>query len=368
MLKSALEKCPLSKMNESLSNPGKLSFLQIRGADWSRLTPRAKKLVVLNAFRFWREQGFPYYRLSPTQVRRDFSTLLAKDAASVFHGSDLRTSNAGLRLANSFQRSMWSTRVNRYKSPMQVFRDDRLLRKAIERAFSIWPERFGASASCIRRILKTYPGAASVSNYRPMIAKAIMSRYCRPNGMVVDFAAGYGGRLLGAIAAHRNYVGIEPNRVQVKGFLRMSQAICGQGFDLPDLSFHAGTAETRLPRMKLASADLVFSSPPFFNWEHYSRSSRQSFRRYPKYETWVDHFLSPVIAQSFRILNRGGYLALNVTNGNRLPTPEEVSNIAKKVGFKSLCAVHEMVFPKVPYLHPRGLGPVKRELILIFRK
>jgi len=30
--------------------------------------------------------------------------------------------------------------------------------------------------------------------------------------------------------------------------------------------------------------------------------------------------------------------------------------------------VHEMVFPKVPYLHPRDLDPVKRELIMVFRK
>jgi len=217
-------------------------------------------------------------------------------------------------------------------------------------------------------MLKTYPGAAGVSNYRPMIAKAVISKYCPEGGTVVDFAAGYGGRLLGAIAAHRNYIGIEPNRAQVKGFLRMSQTISAQGFDLPRLKFLHGTAEKELPRLKDACAQLVFSSPPFSNWEHYSRSSSQSFRRYPRYEVWLDRFLSAVIAQSYRVLKKRGLLALNVTNGNRRPTPEEVSDIATSAGFKSLPAVHEMVFPKVPYLHPRHLGPVKRELIMIFRK
>ncbi|MGA8220332.1 MAG: hypothetical protein WB780_01675 [Candidatus Acidiferrales bacterium] len=78
--------------------------------------------------------------------------------------------------------------------------------------------------------------------------------------------------------------------------------------------------------------------------------------------------MNPVIAQSYRILKKNGYLALNVTNGNRLPTAEDVANVATDAGFKSLAMVHEMVFPKVPYLHPRDRGPVKRELIMIFRK
>src|SRR5205807_9970347 len=117
---------------------------------------------------FWRSHGFPYYRLSPAHMQQEMCTLVEKDSSSVFAGKDLRTSNAGLRLANTFQPRIWSARVNRYLSPMQVFKDDNLLRKAIERSFTIWPDRFGANASCMRRMLKTFPGAASVSNYRPM--------------------------------------------------------------------------------------------------------------------------------------------------------------------------------------------------------
>jgi hypothetical protein len=324
--------------------------------------------VVERAFEFWRKHGFPYYRLSPAEIRQDFSTLLDKDPDSLFDRKDLRTSNAGLRLANSFQQRMWSTKVNRYLSPMQVFKNDVLFKKAIGRSFTIWPDRFGANASCIRRMLKTFPGAASVSNYRPMIAKAVISRYCPEDGTVVDFAAGYGGRLLGAIAAHRHYVGIEPNRAQVKGFIRMSETISAAGFELPKLTFVNGTAEKELQRLRGGSAELVFSSPPFFDWEHYSVSSKQSFRRYRHYEVWLTRFLTPAIMHSYRILKRNGYFVLNVTNGNRLPTPADVAKIAVRAGFELRPTIHEMVFPKVPYLHPRGTGPVKRELIMVFRK
>jgi hypothetical protein len=355
-------------MNKATPAPDQCSSLQLRGSAWAQLSPDARSAAVEQAFEFWRNNGFPYYRLSPTQVRQDFSTLLEKDPDSVFNGSDLRTSNAGLRLANNFQPSMWKAKVNRYHSPMQVFRDDNLLREAVERSFRIWPDRFGASASCMRRMLRTFPGSSSVSNYRPMIAKALVSRYCPGDGTVVDFAAGYGGRLLGTISACRRYIGIEPNRVQVRGFIRMSTAISDQGFKLPKSRFLNGVAEKELQRLKRSCADLVFSSPPFFDWEHYSRSHSQSFRRYRLYEVWLSRFLAPAIAQSHRVLKPDGCLALNVTNGNRLPTPEDVSNIALEAGFRSPPIVHKMVFPKVPYLHPRGSGPVKRELILIFRK
>jgi len=355
-------------MNKGTVGPEKYSSLQLRGSAWFRLSRKARSGAVEQAFEFWRSHGFPYYRLSPAHVRQDMRTLLEKDSRSVFDGKDLRTSNAGLRLANSFQPRIWSARVNRYLSPMQVFRDDNLLRKAVERSFTIWPDRFGANASCIRRMLRTFPGAASVSNYRPMIAKAVISKYCAEEGTVVDFAAGYGGRLLGAIAAHRRYIGIEPNRAQVMGFVRMSEAISAQGFELPKLKFLNGTAEKELRKLKPACADLVFSSPPFFDWEHYSHSRSQSFKRYRQYEVWLASFLAPAIVESYRILKTNGRLVLNVTNGKRLPTPEDVSKIATQAGFGPRPTVHEMVFPKVPYLHPRDTGPVKRELIMVFRK
>ena len=340
----------------------------IKGSEWASLGTRARTAIVNRAFEFWRHQGFPYYRLSPAQVAQEFSTLAEKDPRVVFNGKDLRTSNAGLRLANSFQPGMWSARVNRYRSPMQVFKDDALLKNAIERSFNLWPDRFGANASCLRRILKTYPGAASVSNYRPMIAKAIIARYCKEGGTVVDFSAGYGGRLLGAIAARQDYVGIEPNPGQTRGFVRMARAIARAGFPVPELKFVTGTAEAELQRLKSESANLVFSSPPFFNWEHYSRSRHQSFKRYPTYDVWLSRFLVPVVSQSYRLLVADGYLALNVTNGNRCPSPQEVTRIAKDAGFRRQPVLYQMVFPRVPYLHPRDSGPVKRELVMVFQK
>jgi SAM-dependent methyltransferase len=339
----------------------------MRGAAWARYPVRKRALIVDQIFHYWRLRGFPYYQITERQLKQEFSRLLAKDWGAVFDGRNLRASNIGLRLANAFQPAMWSAKVNRYRSPMEVFSDDELLRSAIERSLRIWPDRFGANASCLRRMLKSYPGAASVSNYRPLIARAVITKYCPEHGQVIDFCAGYGGRLLGALAARRAYLGIEPSHAQVSGFRRMVCALASADFSLPKVEILNARAEQDLPKIQSRSADLVFSSPPFFDWEHYAYSHTQSFRRYPEYDLWQSRFLLPVVAESFRVLRRAGFLILNVSNGKRLPSPAHVKEVAGRAGFR-LYSIGHMLFPKLPYLHPRDGKPVKSELLLVFRK
>src|SRR5260370_38008372 len=100
----------------------------------------------------------------------------------------------------------------------------------------------------------------------------------------------------------------------------MVQALASARFWLPDIRILQGCGERESPKMRRASADLVFSSPPFFNWEHYSHSRTQSFKRYPEYDLWESQFLWPAVAESFRVLKPAGYLVLNASNGNRLPS------------------------------------------------
>jgi hypothetical protein len=343
------------------------SSILLKGEAWQKLSKRGQEEVVEEGFQYWRKKGFPYYRLSASELEQDFTRVLNHGWDRVFKNKRLTCSTAGLRLANAYQRGMWTARVSRYLSPMDVFRSDDLLRKAIRRAFRIWPTRYGANASSLRRMLKSFPSAAGVSNYRPAIARAVIGKFAPEGGAVVDFAAGYGGRLLGAIAANRNYVGIEPNKRQILGFRRMQRAIRAQRFVCPQARFLHGPAEHHLPRLPGRSADLVFSSPPFFDWERYSSGAMQSFRRYPTYERWRAEFLAPVIFHSFRILRKKGFLVLNVTNGNRRPGPLEVQAIAKASGF-TLKDTYRMAFPKIPYLHPRNGNAIKHELLVVFQK
>jgi tRNA1(Val) A37 N6-methylase TrmN6 len=250
---------------------------------------------------------------------------------------------------------------------MDVFEDNTLLRSAIRRAFSIWPNRYSANASCLRRILKTFPSTASVSNFKPVVAKAIIASYSRPGDTVVDFCSGYGGRLLGCLTLPRHYVEIEPCRSQVSGLRKMIRVLSRYKPERSSAEIIQGCAEERLRMLPRRSAHLIFSSPPYFNWERYASHSTQSYVRYKTYAEWLEHFLAPVIASCSQLLRKGGHLILNVGNGNRNPDAAEVSQIASLHGFRAKHP-HRMVLPKVPYLHPRNGSPQKCESLLVFQR
>src|SRR4051812_33431499 len=118
-------------------------FLQMRGREWQAFGPRGRAMLVEHAFGYWRERGFPHYVLTQAEVKREYRSL-AIQAVSPLSKRGIAGSTTGLRLANFFQPQMWSVRVSRYLSPYDVFKSDLMLRAAIERSWSIWPDRFGA--------------------------------------------------------------------------------------------------------------------------------------------------------------------------------------------------------------------------------
>ena len=352
-----------------LSGPANKSEspFDLTGAQWARLGSRQRLAWIEKAFRYWRRRGFPYYELSMEEIRAELKALSAIDGRHVIRGTSIHGSHAGIRLANCFHPQMWAVRVSRYMSPMDCFKDDTCFKAALQRAFRIWPERHGANASCLRRMLKSFSNCAAVSNFRPSVARAVLQKFSRDNDPIVDFAAGYGGRLVGSLSLPRHYVGMEPCRAQVRGLRECIEVIRSLGVVPGTAEIHEACAEEQLPKMPSRSTGLVFSSPPYFDWERYSKQDTQSFIRYKTYSKWVESFLRPVVKESHRILANGGYLAINTPNGNsRLSILEDVRHAAKKAGFKPY-RTYKLRLSKVPYLHPRN-GEGKWETLVVFKK
>src|SRR5208337_4695254 len=130
---------------------------------------------------------------------------------------EIIANTVGLRLVNSFHPQMWHVHCTRYRSPFETFCDDHALYRAIRKALIIWPDRYGANGSSLRRILKSFSNTVAVSNFRPTAAMGVLHRYSAPDGNVLDFAAGYGGRLAAALVMNRNYMGIDAGVAQVQG-------------------------------------------------------------------------------------------------------------------------------------------------------
>jgi 16S rRNA G966 N2-methylase RsmD len=341
--------------------------LAVRGRDWVSLPAKRKAGVLSAAFLFWRRFGFPYYDLSQQELASEFNRLMTQGTGSIFQKSGALGAATGLRLANFFHPQMWSICVSRYRCPMEVFLDDDLLRRALAQAWSIWPDRFGANPSNLRRMLKTFTGTAAVSNFRPTLARAVIQRFSEPGSTVLDFSAGFGGRLVGCLTLERAYIGIEPCRDQVAGLRRNIRALRTMQPKHASARIFAGRAEHVLQRIASNSVELVFSSPPYYNWERYDEKESQSYVRYTSYQSWLAGFLEPSIHESYRTLRRRGHMVLNVSGKGRRPFRDDVLQIAQRAGFL-LAEEIPMLLARVPYLHPRTQGPFKPELLLVFRK
>lgn len=337
----------------------------MRGDEWSRWTHQLQENFLDLAVEYWQDRGFPYYELSARQIRRECELLGNSNPDRIYRGNTLVSSGTGLRLANYFHPQMWHVRCTRYFSPHETFSKPVQLRAAIAKSMRIWPDRYGARGATIRRMIRSFSNTVGVSNFRPTAARAIIHRYSPPGGRVLDFSAGYGGRLLGALSLGRHYFGIDPGEAQVRGLREMSDACMPWFPDSGKCQISLGPAEDLLPKHETGAFDLVFSSPPYFDRERYGEEADQSFIRYPVLDLWLEGFLRVVLLQSSRVLRKGGWLVLNIGR-----TPDTLAQFSQEClsGFLELREVLQLQLAQLPYKRGFSADAFKSEPIFVFEK
>lgn len=334
--------------NASVPTASPAGVEQWKGA-WILSRPSAaRKELVERARVYWRSRGFPFPEITKEQAVHQAQSLgrvLWAQAADALLKS---TNTAGLRLANSYHPQMWSVRAyGRNRSPIEYFKDDLFLERLLERAPKFWPNRSCWNAQCVRSLFRIgAPGR--VANFRPLVAAGVIRKFCPPGGQVVDFCSGYGGRLLAAIACGVSYLGIDASGEQIEGSRRMAA-------DLQNVTTHSvilsqGSATDLLDRLEPRSADLVFTSPPYFDKERYGDDKWQSYVQFSSYEGWLNGFLESAIRQSFAVLKTHGHLVLNVADNRRFRLATDTSEILKKI-FGNV-TIHNMPMRRLPsYSH-----------------
>lgn len=328
------------------------------GRELLAMNRRERDRWIRVAFEYWRRQGFPYPTFSDAVARREIRLLEAIDARHLTRVLS-RPSMVGLQTANSFHPQMWSARV-RGRSPVECFRDDRLLRKSLERAVRFWPDRRCWNARSVR-ILVSIQNRGRVSNFRPSVARALIRRFAPANGRIVDFSAGYGGRLLGSLVSRCEYLGVDPARAQCAGLRRMARALNGEA------SIVRGCAEDVMPTLRSKSVDLVFSSPPYFRLEKYSEETSQVWLRHKTYDQWLSKFLEPVLVESYRTLKASGHLLLNVADTAVHPIATDALRIGRNV-FGAPVHTYQMAMSTNPADKARSGRLLRTEPIFVFRR
>ncbi len=356
-------------MKQADAEPGKArmrNFDFLHAREIARLYRSEREEYEEGAFRYWRQHGFPYPHYTESQIVKAFHTFAASKNRILSPGGIIRWSPLGLGLANSFHSHMWATKCERFRTPVEVFNSDYMLRDCIHRAIKYWKKGRPVNASGMRSILSTYKNTKRVSNFRPTAARAIIENYSRDGDVILDPAAGYGGRLLGCLPLRRKYIGIEPSDLTYLGLSCMERRLRHLESRDASIVLINAAAEEAMPDIKDCSVDLVLLSPPYFARERYGNAANQSWVRYPNYSVWKDEFLGRLLRQIHRVLKPNGTLALNVANTEACMIADDAKALA--IHCFQLVREFKLLLGSVPYHRNGQRGGYRPEPLFVFRK
>lgn len=311
------------------------SEIRINEKEWRDCSDEQLQALEDVVFDNYRTRGFPYYRFTADQKRAELRKISEYDRRDLIEDGVIKQSMHGLALAWSYFDHSWAVRCGNMKSPMDVYDDDKLFRKAIRRRLK--RGTFITDAG-IRKALRSYTGAQAVSNFRPTAAAAIYDKYAG-EGVVWDMSAGFGGRLLGALSCDRvkKYIGTDPATETYDGLCAMRRELLPlvheQLFSADkEVELYKIGSEVYIPRKE--SLDLAFTSPPYFDTERYSHEPTQSWVKYPTRDSWSEGFLRQTMKNVYFGLKPEGYMVLNIADvKSHKNVTDDVLRIAFEEGF-----------------------------------
>lgn len=286
--------------------------------------------IVDAAFTWYRAHGFPYRNVPRHVCMQQINKLAAMDFDAL-----LGTSEA-YHVADTYNTHRFHAAAEGKLSPFDSFNDDRRLRAALEKELA----RAGTIGQGLLGMMLLVLGTQACANFRPGFATYLYRQYCHKGARVLDTSTGYGGRLVGFIAAGiaGQYVGIDPNVPTYNGNQRLAVDLAPEGsVDL----ICAPAEDVPVDRIGASSCDFAFTSPPYFRKEHYSDDDTQSWKRYgddATGETWREGFLAPTMVLQFACLKPGAHAIMNIADihigKKHYPLADWCVEVAKRAGFE----------------------------------
>lgn len=323
-------------------------------------------------YEHYRREGFPVYSLTRDEKRQELLDLLVADHATIIDASGrIKQTMYGLALAWHYHPYAWDVRCANRMTPVQLFRDDELFLKAIEKRMKMG---HAPTASGMRKMLRSFSGTQSVSNFRPTAAAAVYHRLLPERGGVVwDMSAGFGGRLLGAIACDRvdKYIGTDPSTYAMDGLREMADELVSMARSLGrrnlEVELHRLGSENFVAGRN--SLDICFTSPPFGpGHEKYSDEPSQSYKKFPTQHEWLHGFIGATLRNCAHGLKRNGILAINIASVAAYPNLARVFlRYAEDNGWR-LIETLQLQMSKMVGLKHIGSGAFKTEPIYVFKR
>jgi hypothetical protein len=222
--------------------------------------------------------------------------------------------NSGNAASNYFQQeNRWEANSIRSPGPAKTWRTKSTMITLMGSLYTLKVSRIdkGILRGCLH--LRKY----TCSQFRPSVAKAMYDKF--QSKTVLDFSMGWGDRLAGFYAGNttEHYVGLDPKADNhplydtQRNFYNKHTSF----FEHDKSSeFHICPAEEFDFTQYSEYFDMVFTSPPYFNVEHYSQDTTQSFKRYKLVEMWNEQFLHKVLTNIYPAVKLNGIVAINISD------------------------------------------------------
>lgn len=257
--------------------------------------------LVRRAFSHYRAQGFPYPHIpSDQRIRQDFARVQSFDPASISSKVDA----AGVSFCSAYMQHRYTSRnISADYSALGAFGNDDRLMRALR--FCLKGKSPGLAPANVRSALTALN--RTPVNFRPTVAKALVSMYAQPGDVVFDPCAGWGGRLVGALSYGCVYVGVDANNETIRCLNHMADRLC-MATGLPASMYRLIASPIQRANLEGVHAKFAITSPPFWNQEDYAGGVVQA----STVEGWASDFLRPMFRRVREVLADGSYFAVHI--------------------------------------------------------
>lgn len=254
-----------------------------------------------------------YYSYSDSDLLKDWNALIKWNARVDTMAS---TQRVGMKLCEHFFPNFFDIENkdgNSFKSLWKADKLEKVLR---------WNRKSHSTPylSELRRGIYFNYKLAKSTMYRPQMAKMVVTNLGAKR--VLDPCAGWGGRMLGVVAAGAEYVAFEPNTETYEGLLKLIKLL-----GIEDKVRIIKDSSLEMDKYDIGEFDLILTSPPYFDLEVYSHEDTQSIKGCDTYSMWVNNFLKPLIELSISHMKQNGWSCWNVHNVGKMKMIDDVKVI-----------------------------------------
>ena len=146
---------------------------------------------------------------------------------------------------------------------------------------------------------------SAINIFRPLMAMEVYAKY-KPTS-VLDFCAGWGGRLVGACALNiKEYIGIEINKELEEPYAKLTSFLTDEErkVDTKISMYFEDASKFDFSKIEY---DMVLTSPPYYSLEKYPNNVN-----YESKKEMNEKFYEPLIKNSYAHLKPGGHFCLNI--------------------------------------------------------